>query len=421
MRPSRGSGLGFVLAAATAFVVVAIVTTAIIRETGEQMIDLELYRSYGDAMESGLVPYRDFYVEYPPGALPLFLLPSLVTSEPEQHYRTFAALMALVGAAGVAITGFSMRRLGRSRQTTRRVLVLLALSPALFGGVLLTRFDLVPATVVAGATALLLAGRLRLAAAALGVAVAIKLYPLVLLPLLAAWAWRRRGRREAALVVGLVAGIVVLAYLPFFVLSPGGVADSIGDQLGRPLQIESLGAGLLLVSHNAAGLSLEVEKSHGSDNISGDLAVAFAAVFSLAQVAALIWLWARYARGWPTVERTVRYAAALLIAFVVLGKVLSPQFLVWLLFAIPLVAGRRGIAAGALFGVAALATAIWFPALYYNLQREQDPAVSLLVALRGVALVGALVVLAWPVGAVTTATARAGPRSHSPSPSRGRR
>ncbi len=75
------------IAAAIVFVVVAIGTTAIIRASGEQMIDLELYRSYGDAMESGLVPYRDFDVEYPPGALPVFLAPSLVTAEPEQYYR----------------------------------------------------------------------------------------------------------------------------------------------------------------------------------------------------------------------------------------------------------------------------------------------------------------------------------------------
>ena len=91
------------------------------------------------------------------------------------------------------------------------------------------------------------------------------------------------------------------------------------------------------------------------------------------------------------------------------------------MFALPLVAGRRGVSAGALFGVAALATAIWFPGLYHDLLHDEHPALSLLVVLRGVALVAALVVLAWPVQALTVATARAGPRSRSPSPSQGRR
>ena len=40
--------------------------------------DVPLYQSFGDRMADGEVPYRDFRVEYPPGALPAFLLPSLV-------------------------------------------------------------------------------------------------------------------------------------------------------------------------------------------------------------------------------------------------------------------------------------------------------------------------------------------------------
>ena len=48
------------------------------------------------------------------------------------------------------------------------------------------------------ALAALVSGRDRLGSLALGAAIAAKLYPLVLLPLLAAWLWRRGGRRHAA-------------------------------------------------------------------------------------------------------------------------------------------------------------------------------------------------------------------------------
>ena len=45
---------------------------------GAKFRDLHLYRQYGDALlDGGRIPYRDFFVEYPPGAIPLFAAPSL--------------------------------------------------------------------------------------------------------------------------------------------------------------------------------------------------------------------------------------------------------------------------------------------------------------------------------------------------------
>jgi hypothetical protein len=386
----------YALIASLGFGVTAAVTTALVWASGRQMADWEVYRGYGDAMESGLVPYRDFHVEYPPGALPVFALPSLVTSTPEEYYSAFAALMALVGALGVYVTAISLRRLGRSKRTIRRVLLLLALSPLLFGGVLLSRFDLLPSVLVACALALVIHGRARWAAAVLGVAIAVKAFPVVVLPLLAAWAWRRHGPREAVTVVGITAGVVAAVFLPFLLLSPGGLADSLGGQLGRPLQVETLAAGILLVAHGMAGATVELEQSHSSDSLAGSLGTTAATVTSAVQAVVLVALWFRYARGPATTERTLRYAAALLVAVVALGKVLSPQFLIWCLFALPLVAGTTGMVAGACFAVAALATAIWYPALYDTLVDEQSPALSLLVLVRGLALVGVLVVLALP-------------------------
>ncbi len=44
---------------------------------GAKFRDLHLYREYGDALLDGRLPYRDVFVEYPPGAIPLFAAPSL--------------------------------------------------------------------------------------------------------------------------------------------------------------------------------------------------------------------------------------------------------------------------------------------------------------------------------------------------------
>ena len=39
-----------------------------------------MYEEYGEAMVDGKVPYRDFDVEYPPLALPVFLFPHWATA-----------------------------------------------------------------------------------------------------------------------------------------------------------------------------------------------------------------------------------------------------------------------------------------------------------------------------------------------------
>jgi hypothetical protein len=413
-RPADARSWDGPVLAAVAFAALALLVAVVWDSSGRQVVDFPLYRLYGERMVDGLVPYRDFALEYPPLALSTFLLPALLTAGDGTYPWAFSALMALCGGCGVLAVAASLRLLGRSPAAERRVLALLALSPLLLGAILLARFDLLPAALSAAAMLLLLAGRARGGALVLGLGIAAKLYPFVLLPLLAAWAWRRAGRREAVIAVALSLGTAVAVYLPFLAVSPDGVASSVGRQIGRPLQIESLGSGVLLGLHQL-GMPLGWESSHGSQNLTGGAAVALAVLLSVAQPAVLVWVWVRFARGPAEPERLVRFAAAALVAVVALGKVLSPQFLVWLLFALPLVAGRPGRSAATLYAAACALTAVWFPVLYWDLVREFDTFASLLVLARDLLLVGVLVVL---LSATAREPAPARSRSPDPLPSR---
>ncbi|HEX3291896.1 MAG TPA: glycosyltransferase 87 family protein, partial [Gaiella sp.] len=304
-----------------------------------------------------------------------------------------------------------LRRLGTGLADRRVALSVVALVPLLLGGVILTRFDLVPAATVAGAMLLLVSGRLRAGAFVIGIGIAVKLYPAVLVPLVGIVAWRRGGRRELGSVLGLVVAPMLVVYLPFLVAAPDGVLDSIGRQLGRPLQIESLGAGMLLAVHHSFGTSLGWASSSGSQNLTGTGAGALALVQGIAQVAGVVLVWAAFWRGPASSERLVRHAAAAVVAFVALSKVLSPQFLVWLVLLVPLVVAARGRAPLWLLTAACAVTAVWFPARYWELVKEFDPLASWLVLVRAVLLLVLLAVLMWP------ARERAPARSRSPVPS----
>jgi len=171
------------------------------------------------------------------------------------------------------------------------------------------------------------------------------------------------------------------------------VLASLGRQLRRPLQVESLGAALLVAVDHLGGPTVEMESSHGSQNVAGDAAAVVGTITTLVQAAVLVSLWVRFARGPASSERLVRYAAAALVAFVALGKVLSPQFLIWLFPVVALVAGRRGLAASALLGAALVTTQAWFPDRYWDYALTFEPGVSWLVLLRDLLLVACLVVL----------------------------
>ncbi len=334
------------------------------------LVDWPTYKSYGDAiLNHGRVPYRDFAVEYPPGALAVVILPAALGN----YATAFAWEMAGCGLALIAVV----------TAIRREAAFYVALAPVLAGSLILSRFDLWPALLTVAALAALLRERHGLGWGLLGAAVAAKLWPLVLVPLALVWSYRA-GRARAALV-GLA--VVAAVFVPFAVVAPHGLWDSLRGQASRPLQIESLGASLFTAFGHASVIS-----SHGSQNVAGHGAVA--ALFALLQIATLVALWIAFARGPATGNRLLRYSAAAVCAFIAFGKVLSPQFLIWLIPLVPLVRGRRGYAATGLLTLALVLTQVWFPRRYWDYVYAFHNADAVLA--RNVALVALLVVLAWP-------------------------
>lgn len=357
------------------------------------IIDTVEYHRYGVAITHGEVPYRDFRIEYPPGALPVFALPAADRPAFGRYNREFQILMGLCAAGALLAMAWALRTLRASPQRLAAALGFFAVAPLVLGSVLIYRYDLWPAALTVLGLAAVVAGRNRVGFGALGLGIAAKVFPGVLIPPAVAYVWRTRGRREALVCLACAAAVVAAFVVPFLAVAPHGVWSSIQRQASRPLQIESLGAAALLAAHHVGGLHLTLVTSHGSQNLAGSLPRTLGAVESALLALTLVGIWIAAARGPATPERLVRYSAAAVTAFIAFDKVLSPQFMIWLLPLVPLVRGRRGLVASGLLGLALLLTQLWFPVRYWDLALHFAALPSWLVVARDLTLLALLAVL----------------------------
>ena len=366
------------------------------RFTIGQMMDTPIYAHYAGMMKRGQIPYRDFFELYPPLALPVFLLPGLFAGASFSIYQRLFELEMLV--FGIATVGLATFVLVDQRPELRRLIAgvaIGALMPVLMGSVILSRYDLWPTLLTVAAVASIWLGSTRTGFAFLGLGFAAKAFPIVILPIALIYVWRNQSRRRVLECLGVLLLAVLAWFLPFMIASPHGVWASINNQSGRPLQIESLGASLWLFAHQVLGTHLHVYFTHGSDNLDGHPPMEFASVMSVLQAFTIIGVWIVYAAGRATRERLLVASTAAVCAFIIFDRVLSPQYLIWLVPLVMMIPRRRGLVATALLGLAMLLTQVWFPQHFVQL-KEFLPLESWAVIARDLVLVVLFGALAWP-------------------------
>jgi hypothetical protein len=352
-------------------------------------------------MLDGMVPYRDFDLEYPPLAAGLFALAGLVGGD---YADVFAIMMAACLCATVLGVMATARQLGFDRRREVVAGGLVALSPLLLGNLVETRFDLALAALLTWTVWAAVAGRWRLAWGLLAAAVLLKLVPLALVPAMILLHRHRAGTRAA--LRGLAGSLAVVAAVaaPFIAMSPEGSWRLVSYHLERPLQIESTGSAYLLGLHALADIPIRVVASFGSQGLSGDgprvISIVITSVLAatVAAIAVTLGVLLRRARAGADARLFVAAVTATTAALLAGGKVLSPQFLVWLLPTAFLVAGPRGRWALGAAVASMLLTLAYFPHDYWDLVALETWPIALVVV-RDMALI-ALVVLAWPRPAV---------------------
>jgi hypothetical protein len=352
------------------------------------------------------LPYRDFPVEYPPLPLVLMLVPRLAV----ESLAAYRVVLGLLLGGLFLVTCWAGARLSvvtEMSATPDRVWWRMAWLALAIGPLLCSRFDLLPASLVACALYALVRRRNLGASVLLGLAVMTKLYPLLLLLPVLAFLWGL-GERRRALALGGAGAVATLAVAaPFLLTAPEPFMRAVGLYGERPLHFESqLGAVVLTLEGPAA-----LVRSYGSSNVMtpvwlGRLADLSLLVGMLAVAGAAL-------RTGGTLRRAsdeARSAAAIgwvfaaLVAILCLSKVLSPQFLIWLLPLCAVFPDRHGRRIFLLTLLTAALTHLFIGAGFHRASQQPGSVFALGMLLTRNAMLLLLAVLALR----TAATAAAG-------------
>ena len=362
------------------------------------LTDLPVDYGYGRAFVRGLAPYTGFHPEYPPLAVWLMIPPALSSgldavkyAAYERHFGIEMLVFASVAATAVAFTAARLWR--RASRTFLSVLAFVVFVAAI-GPLVANRFDIAVAAVVALVLLALATDHFPLAGLLVGAGFALKLTPIVLLPLVVFVAGR--GRR-AVLAVLLCAAVAVGPFIPYLLTAPQGILHSFHYQLHRPLEVESVLALPIIERHLLAHAAIGLYPSHHAWALSGARTglAAHIALFLLAAalvgVTGLVW---RRRREIRQDRRKLPLAAvAFLLAILCFSGVLSPQYVIWMLPAAALVI-CDDLALGLVLLAAALLTQVEFPLAFVGILRLHDGNLALL-CLRNVVLVLAFALSLW--------------------------
>ncbi|MGB8649199.1 MAG: glycosyltransferase 87 family protein [Mycobacteriales bacterium] len=349
-----------------------LVSLALLPAEAADLADVRTFHTWSVGFwRYGVVPGRDFAWEYPHGAAPFLLLP-VGDGGP---WATFAVLALAMLAVDLLMLVLLLRRAARAGSHLGPLVWLVG--PMLLGPVALTRFDLVPGVLAAIA---LVAGPVA-AGALLVCAATTKLWPAVLLVLLLV-----RSRRRREVLAGAAAALVLSTAAAAATGVLPAAWTAVRHQLQRGVQVESLAAlAPLWAGH-------PVVYRHGAWEVASSLADVTAWGLMAVCALALLSLLRAARRGSGDLLLLATEAVGWLL---LTDKVLSPQYLLWLLPFLALAACRpHGLPASALaLGAASLLlTHLVYP-LRYDELLQHDPLTLVLLTARDLALVGLVVEL----------------------------
>ncbi|MFK0115878.1 glycosyltransferase 87 family protein [Streptomyces sp. NPDC090994] len=333
-----------------------------------------IYQGWYEVLRSGTFPLNDVTWQYPPAAATAILSPGLL---PFLDYAT--AFFVLVCVADLVVLGMLLRVGLRPGGTPRGAWVWVAGVP-LLGPTVYARYDLM-VTAVAVAALAAVARHPRVAGALAALGALLKVWPALLL-----LGMRRRVSWAAAVVAG-----VVLAGA-FAVAMPGAFAF-LTFQRDRGTEVESLGALVFHVARNV-GWDGQVLLNYGSVEFLGPYVdwVSTGALTLTGMAFGWLLLWRLRATRFEA-HTAADAAFTAVLMFTVTSRVISPQYMVWLigLGAVCLCfrASRMGLPTALVLAASAV-TVLEFPLWFAHVVASDTLGVTLMFVRNGLLVAAAV-------------------------------
>jgi uncharacterized membrane protein len=366
-------------------------------------------QSFAVKILEGMVPYSDFFSEYPPLALFSFLFPALL-SHTQPFYDIFFALEIFL--LDFVILFILKKFISRLKLQMWPTFIIYTLCIIAMGPIVTGRFDLLPATLVLVALYAFISGKNKVAWGFLALGVSAKLYPLVIVPLFFLYLLRQQQYKQLMQGMAVFGGIILALNLPWIIIDADGFWQFLSYHLERGLHSESTYGSTLLVGQLMGLTEVRGAMTHGSWDLVSPMSenlsrLSFYVTFGLLFITYAVYtsrLWQKklgdiFTKATLSNEAAVnmlRYTLVAVFIMLLTSKVFSPQFLIWLCPLIPLVRNRWRNATILLFLVAAAITQYIFPYNYVQFELF-TPHLVIMHAIRNFLLVVMAIIYILPI------------------------
>jgi uncharacterized membrane protein len=348
---------------------------------------IPLYFFDASQVINGSLPYRDFAVEYPPLAFVFFLLPRLFTSTLAAYTVAFQAEVFLFDLLGLYLIYRIARYQGKAPW---KMLIVYSIAVLAIGPNIIHTYDIFVAILVLLSLYCFWMGKHKISWVILALGVMTKIYPVVIAPVFLLFYLNTRQYQRMWSGITVFTACILVISLPFLFAGPDSYFSFLSYHAERPLQIETTYSSILMFIGRFSPTFLQLEFGAGSNNLVGPWPEALTqislgiSVFLLLMGYCLIYYRMKTEKN--HLPEIGAYSLLVISILVITSKILSPQYLIWLLPLLPLLSGRKRYIIWALFAVTGALSYYIYPVLYLELGNFNSWA-SIVLLIRNICLV----------------------------------